>query len=537
VPTVAALPKLEEVFKLSGVPTYTFVEPEEYGRLLVALRTPGRGVVIEGPSGIGKTTAVTKALSELPGGEQALRLTSRRASDRDVIAALPEMQDAGLVIVDDFHRLDEPVRASIADHLKLLADEEDLTTKIVILGINRAGESLINFARDLSGRLDVIRFEANPEHRIRQLVREGAEVLNLDLPEREISLAARGSFHIAQLLCHAACVASGFQEAQPVRRGLSKAMPVVLERVVDDLSMTFMEVAMKFATGPRFSKEGRAPYLHMLQWLSEGAEWTINLDREIRRRPELRGSVSQVVDRGHLAEFLTRNEDLGELLHFDAQTHVLAVEDPKFFFFIKNLAWGKFAERVGYLNIGFTTRYDFALSFAGQERKVAEAIHEALVEREFAVFYDANEQARILASDLEEYLAPIYQSEASFVVCLLSNSYPSRVWTKFESRQFKSRFGAESVIPVWFQDSPPGVFDDTGRVGGYFFNLEQPLADQVEYLADLLKEKLADFRLLPKVEPGEFRCRQCHLIQHINQLADGRVSLCVECAEKFKIRY
>ena len=48
-----------------GIPTHTFVRPIEYPALLVALRTPGRGVVVEGPSGIGKTTAVTRALEEL----------------------------------------------------------------------------------------------------------------------------------------------------------------------------------------------------------------------------------------------------------------------------------------------------------------------------------------------------------------------------------------------------------------------------------------------------------------------------------------
>jgi len=37
-------PLLEDVFKLSGSPTYTFVRPLEYAKLLVALRTP-RGYV------------------------------------------------------------------------------------------------------------------------------------------------------------------------------------------------------------------------------------------------------------------------------------------------------------------------------------------------------------------------------------------------------------------------------------------------------------------------------------------------------------
>ena len=54
-------PRLEEVFKLSGIPTYTLFVLSSSEKLLIALRTPGRGVVIEGPSGIGKTTAVTKS--------------------------------------------------------------------------------------------------------------------------------------------------------------------------------------------------------------------------------------------------------------------------------------------------------------------------------------------------------------------------------------------------------------------------------------------------------------------------------------------
>jgi hypothetical protein len=275
--------------------------------------------------------------------------------------------------------------------------------------------------------------------------------------------------------------------------------------------------------------------LHILRWLSERNEWTINLDREIRQRPELRPSVSQVVDRGHLADFLLNNPELGELLHFDERTHVLAVEDPKFFFFIKNLSWPKFAERVGYLNIGYTTKYDFAMSFSGADREVALRITNALIEREFAVFYDQNEQARILAANLEEYLAPIYQSEASFVICLLSDSYPERVWARFESKQFKSRFGAESVVPIWFTSSPPGAFDAAAAVGSYHLRESGDVKEQIDYLADLLKEKLADFRLLPKLEPGEFRCRQCHLVQNVSQLAEGRISLCLECSERWKV--
>src|SRR5690242_4356144 len=111
--------RLEDVFKLSGVPTHTFVQPIEYDKLIVSLRSPGRGVIVEGPSGIGKTTAVVKALSELEIASE--RLTPRKRSDIPLIKELPAARDRGVVILDDFHRLDTDIQNEIADFLKVLA--------------------------------------------------------------------------------------------------------------------------------------------------------------------------------------------------------------------------------------------------------------------------------------------------------------------------------------------------------------------------------------------------------------------------------
>ena len=163
-------PFLEDVFKKSGLPTFTFVEPAEYKHLLVALRTPGRGVVVEGPSGIGKTTAVRKAASEIAIDGLAQMLSGRNQHDREMIAELPGIIGIGTVIIDDFHRLDEATKHSIADFLKELADKEDAKTKIVLIGINKAGDSLVNFAPDLNNRIETIHFEVNPPQKVRELI-------------------------------------------------------------------------------------------------------------------------------------------------------------------------------------------------------------------------------------------------------------------------------------------------------------------------------------------------------------------------------
>jgi hypothetical protein len=126
-------PRLEEVFKTNGIPTYTFVPPKEYPQLLLALRSPGRGVVIEGPSGIGKTTAVENALQEIGLDSNVAKLSARKPADVEYIEALPSIGSVGVVVVDDFHKLPDRTRSALADYLKSLADDDSKTTKLIIL--------------------------------------------------------------------------------------------------------------------------------------------------------------------------------------------------------------------------------------------------------------------------------------------------------------------------------------------------------------------------------------------------------------------
>ncbi|UQO99510.1 ATP-binding protein [Burkholderia multivorans] len=133
--------QLQDVFKKSGVPTHTFVEPSEFNRLVVALRTPGRGIIIEGPSGIGKTSSVRRALEQMSEASYTF-LSARRPPDVPLIEDLPNMSKIGLVIVDDFHRLRGDIKGRLSDMMKLLSDEEDQHSKLVLIGINRAGQSL-----------------------------------------------------------------------------------------------------------------------------------------------------------------------------------------------------------------------------------------------------------------------------------------------------------------------------------------------------------------------------------------------------------
>ncbi len=163
-------------------------------------------------------------------------------------------------------------------------------------------------------------------------------------------------------------------------------------------------------------------------------------------------------------------------------------------FFLRGIPWRQFAHDIGFLSVEFDRRYDFALSFAGSDRDVSEAIFNELTASEVEVFYDKNEQHRILAEDVEEYLRPIYQSEAQFVIVLLGPDYPKRIWTKIESEAFKNRFEEGSVIPIWFSTAPPSMFDSTRERGGLDFDRDADFNDQIKNLTSLLLRKLAEHR-------------------------------------------
>lgn len=487
--------ELQDVFVLSGFPRHTFVQPVEYTRLLVALRTPGRSIVVEGPSGIGKTTAIVNAISEAGLSERVLSLSARKREDVQIIHELPGQLPFGTVLIDDFHRLDNPSKHAIADLMKTLADEGAAHSKLIVIGITNAGQSLITFGKDLANRIEVIPFEANPEYKVEELLKKGEEALNVEINvAADIARDSQGSFYLAQMLAYHACIRAQVLKTEIRFRTTEESYESVKGHVMTMLSRSFHDTAIAFARGTKLRREGRAPYLHLLYWLSQSKSWSINAEREADRHPEQRGSVSQVVTKGFLKDLVDSSADIQRVLYFDSVSGTLVVQDPQFVFYVRNLSWPQFADEVGFVSLEFPSRYDFALSFAGADRDIAEALFFALQEHELEVFYDRNEQHRILAADVEEYLAPIYSSDAQLVICILGPDYPKRVWTKFESDQFKQRFKTGEVVPIVLSTAPLGVFDSAAAVGHIAWDRNGDFNRQVETAAEVLVRKCVELR-------------------------------------------
>jgi hypothetical protein len=183
--------ELGDVFKMNGVPRLTFVEPVDFARFLMILRQPGRGVVIEGPSGIGKTTFMRQAEQrERERGGEIRILSARKKADLPLIQALPNGHQ-GIVAVDDFHRLDPGTRDDLSDYLKLLADEES-ESRLIIIGIPDVGKSLVDMSFDLATRIEVFRLTRAPDEAIREMIEKGEQSLNVSYSYRDsiISVAS-----------------------------------------------------------------------------------------------------------------------------------------------------------------------------------------------------------------------------------------------------------------------------------------------------------------------------------------------------------
>ena len=158
-------------------------------------------------------------------------------------------------------------------------------------------------------------------------------------------------------------------------------------------------------------------------------------------------------------------------------------------FYLRNLDWQSFPRALGFENVELEHEYDFALSFAGEDRPLADALNELLDADDYVVFYDLNERARIVGEDVEAFLAPIYASDSRFVIAVLGRRYGEKRWTIFESEQFKERFDEGHVIPIWDKDALPSRFDATRNIGYLTFDSAADPHEEAVRLAKVIKEK------------------------------------------------
>ena len=133
-------------------------------------------------------------------------------------------------------------------------------------------------------------------------------------------------------------------------------------------------------------------------------------------------------------------------------------------------------------------RYDIAISFAGPQRSMAEALARSVRDAGFEVFFDGFCPEHLWGKDLTVFFDQVFRKEARFCVMLVSKEFVERIWTTRERQSAMARAvaerGNEYILPVQVEAvEVPGLLPTIGYV---------PLGDRpIEEIAELLKKKLA----------------------------------------------
>lgn len=131
--------------------------------------------------------------------------------------------------------------------------------------------------------------------------------------------------------------------------------------------------------------------------------------------------------------------------------------------------------------------YDVAISFAMQDRTVAEEFADLLMKKDLRVFLDEYTAAELWGKDLVAHLVNLYARKAHYCVLLVSQDYPLKRWTEKERRAAQERAfrdADEYILPMRLDDTEVTGINQTP---GY----QDLRARSVETIVDLLKQRLA----------------------------------------------
>lgn len=450
---------IEEVFRTEGVPEFTFVRPPNFNEVLVDVRNPGKPVVIEGQSGTGKTTTVKKIIEDCLPHAGFSYLSARKAADIPRILRLADGKESGQYIVDDFHRLQNDVQEKIANIIKVAAEEygDNSYPKIVIIGINKVGSELIHLVHDIAKRCGIHRIKPASLETTSELISKGEQKLGVKLAAHDkIFAETKGDYWLTQLVCQSICLANDVTETRANQDTLHFTVENMRSRVTERLEHSYQEAVKEFCRGKRF-RSTNDPYLKLLRCVSEQDSSIVDLTELANANPDVRGSITNVKEK-RLSTLIESKPVCERYFYYNSETNIFAIEDPALVYYIKHMNWVDLRKACGFRANGRNFDFDYAISFAGENRPIARAIAEQLEILDCSVFYDELFEANYLGTAWHKSFKDILSEKSRFVICLLDKYHLDKLWPTFERECFTPRIPEAAVIPIYLDETVfPGI--------------------------------------------------------------------------------
>jgi hypothetical protein len=105
--------------------------------------------------------------------------------------------------------------------------------------------------------------------------------------------------------------------------------------------------------------------------------------------------------------------------------------------------------------------FDVAISYAGEDREVAEPIAAALERERISVFYDRYMEPELWGKELHRHLTDVYRRRVKFCVMVISTSYARKHWPTVEREAAVARAvqgNLDYILPLRVDDTVvPGL--------------------------------------------------------------------------------
>jgi hypothetical protein len=452
---------LEDIFVTEGIPQYTFVKPPNYNEILLDIRRKGKPVIIEGQSGTGKTTTAKRIINQLSADIEIKYYTARQTNDLEKIIGIAQHKTPGHYIIDDFHRLSPELQEQLANIAKTAAESQDENLpKLIIIGINQVGSSLINMVHDIAKRCGIHRIEPGNEVIIIDLINSGAEKLNIQFenPSR-IYEESKGDYWLTQTLCQTICVKNDILQHQEEIKIIDFDLEEIRQSMVRKLSHSYKEPVKEFSRGRRF-RPGNDPYFKLLRLISTQNSSIIDLNELANANEDMRASINGIKER-RLNILLESKPICSRYFFYNSENKNFAIEDPALFYYMKHVDWEEIRKDCGFRDDIETREFEIAISFAGENRKLAKYIAEQFEQIDVTVFYDELYESNYLGKAWSKEFERIFVSDSRYVVCLLDSFHKEKIWPTFERDCFKKRIPNGDVIPIYLDETVfVGIPDD-----------------------------------------------------------------------------
>ncbi|MCM3404826.1 AAA family ATPase [Cytobacillus oceanisediminis] len=502
---------LEEVFNEAAFPEITFVKSKYYREIRSSIRAQGKHITISGPSGSGKTTLLKGLLRDLniakpeyhefngrsyPQNESIIEILALESNtSNDFNSVTKELAKYKFIIIDDFHHLSSAAKMELANLLKLWHEKE---IRFILVGIASSAAALTGVDPELGIRNDPYELKEESDEFINELIKLGEGALNVNFSEElkcQIIIASKGVPSIAQVICRIACITTDVEETfQDETQVIDIRLKDIRDSVLRIFNAKYFDKIVGLAKGKEHARSVHNTYFDIISSIAGEDKAEIAVET---LRSKIVGTISDPDMRNrkgtsfanclkYLADVIEAR-GLSDALYYRKGASYISIEDPSFRFYLNLVDMDQIKSRLHIRNSGYA--YDVAVSFAGEIRKTVQEFVDLAKEKGINVFYDFDLQHKIWGKDLQSKLVEVYTDEALYMIIFISEDYPIKDWTSFESevgRKASEKRTTEYILPIKIDDTP--VLGLKGTVG--HLDLRQLTVEQI---IDILDRKLSDF--------------------------------------------